>query len=208
MADDLDLARLLVQRRGDARRDRLECVKHRRLSGIEQDEIADPDDDEARGLIRRHLAGGLFGSKRVANSLQLGDAIRRWRRGRRRRWRDDLAFQFDLVRRMQREAPTAAALLAVRRQPRPQGNEARKQQRGGNGGDQPNRDSNAPLGDWRAPGRANAATDRASPSDEPGAAVRKGCAGSCCSAATPPGEVRCMPWKPSARQACCSSSTG
>ena len=106
MADDLDVARLLVERRGDAGRDRLEAVEHGRpCPDSNSDEIADPDDDEARGLIRRHGAGELFRRQRVADALQLGDAIGRRRRRRRRRRRDDAALQFDRIARDAAQAP-------------------------------------------------------------------------------------------------------
>ena len=95
MTCDLDVPRFLVQGRGDASRDRFEGVKHGGLSGLEEDEIADPDDDEASGLIRGHDTGEVFCRQRVANPLQLSNAIGRWRRRRRRRRRDDATLQFD-----------------------------------------------------------------------------------------------------------------
>src|SRR5882757_8575776 len=103
MTDDLDVPRLLVQGRGDAGRDWLEGIQHGGLSGLEQHEIADPDDDEAPGLIRRHDTGEMFRRQRVADPLQLGNAIRRrWRRWWRRR-RDDDTLQFDGIAGMQRK---------------------------------------------------------------------------------------------------------
>src|SRR5690349_19992773 len=102
MSHDLDVARLLVERGGDARGDTLESVKHGRLSGLEQDQIADPDDDEAARLVRGHDPRGLFQGQQVANALQLGKALR-WRRRRWVRWRrNDATLQVDRIVRMQR----------------------------------------------------------------------------------------------------------
>src|SRR5690348_7661568 len=99
MPYDLDVPGLLVQRRGDSGRYRLERIKHGRFSGCEEHEIADTDDDVASRLIRRYRTGELFSTKRVSNSLQLRDTIRGWRWRRRRR--DDAAFQFDRIGGMQ-----------------------------------------------------------------------------------------------------------
>src|SRR5258707_4967626 len=103
MTYDLDVPRLLVQGRGDASRDRLEGVKHGGLSGLEEDEIADPDDDGAPGLIRGHDTGEMFRRQRVANPLQLSNAIGRWRRRRQRRRPDDPPLQIDWVPAIQRK---------------------------------------------------------------------------------------------------------
>src|SRR5258705_13356563 len=87
MTYDLDVPRLLVQGRGDASRDRLEGVKHGGLSGLEGNEIADPDDYKAPGLIRGHDTGGSFPPQPVANPPRPSDGIGRGggrgRRGRR-----------------------------------------------------------------------------------------------------------------------------
>ena len=72
----------------------------------------------------------------------------------------------------------------------------------------PDRHAEARRAAARAPGPASAATDRARPSAARAAASRRGCAGSAAARAAPSGAVRWMPWKPSARQACCSSSSG
>src|SRR5579871_1606750 len=103
MSHDLDMTRLLVERRGDTRRDRLEGVEDSGLSWLEQDEIADPDDDEAASLVRCHDTRGLLQGKCVANALQLGNALRRWRRWRRWWRRDDATLQFDGIVGMQRK---------------------------------------------------------------------------------------------------------
>ena len=70
MSHHPDFARFFLQRRRKSRGHRLELFKNRGLSGFEQDQVADPDDDEARGLIGRHLLSRAAIAYLLANRFQ------------------------------------------------------------------------------------------------------------------------------------------
>ncbi|MGY4290278.1 hypothetical protein ACVWXO_009544 [Bradyrhizobium sp. LM2.7] len=92
------------------------------------------------GLVRRHGTGGVLPRERVADALQLGDAIRWRRRRRRRRWCNDLALELDRPGRMERERHLGSILCSASEE-RPQDEIGPSQQRGDDGRHEPDRNA-------------------------------------------------------------------